>query len=246
MKYIKKFENHAAYEAAESRLILPNVSLCAQENEVYYKPFDPYNGHEYVDLGLPSGTKWATMNVGASSETDYGLYFQWGDAQGYTADQVGFGDDKKYFGWKDYKYGNGTSSPGATGMTKYNNTDHLVTLEASDDAVAVAWGGSWRMPTEAEFTELLDNTNKQWTTVDGVKGYKFTHKNDASKYVFLPAAGECDSGSVNYENIDSNYWSSSLNTSSVYYGRYLKFNNGECNMNNASRSYGFSVRGVVR
>jgi hypothetical protein len=84
------------------------------------------NGHEYVEIG---GLKWATMNIGAENPTDNGLYFQWGDAQGYTASQVGSGTGQKYFGWEDYKYGNGTSSPGATGMTKYNATDGLTTLE---------------------------------------------------------------------------------------------------------------------
>ena len=73
MKYLKKFENHAAYAAAESGLILPNVSLCVSENEVHYNPYvDPYVGHEYVEIG---GLKWATMNVGASQPSDYGLYF---------------------------------------------------------------------------------------------------------------------------------------------------------------------------
>lgn len=87
------------------------------------------NGHDYVEIG---GIKWATMNVGANSITDYGLYFQWGDTQGYTAAQVGSGSGKKYFGWKDYKYGNGTSSPGTAGMTKYNATDGLTVLETSE------------------------------------------------------------------------------------------------------------------
>lgn len=86
------------------------------------------NGHDYVEIG---GIKWATMNIGANSVTDYGLYFQWGDIQGYTASQVGSGTGQKYFGWADYKYGNGTSSPGATGMTKYNATDSKTVLDLS-------------------------------------------------------------------------------------------------------------------
>ena len=86
------------------------------------------NGHEYVEIG---GLKWATMNIGANNVTDYGLYFQWGDTQGYTAFQVGSGDNQKYFGWADYKYGNGTSSPVATDMTKYNATDGKVVLDLS-------------------------------------------------------------------------------------------------------------------
>ena len=88
------------------------------------------NGHEYVEIG---GLKWATMNVGATGITDYGLYFQWGDTQGYTASQVGSGTGQKYFGWADYKYGNGTSSPGTKGMTKYNSTDGLTTLELPNE-----------------------------------------------------------------------------------------------------------------
>ena len=81
--YLKKFENHTQYETytASTEFITPNVSLCEQENEVHYNPYvpiDPYAGHDYVDLGLPSGTKWATMNVGATSITDYGNYYQYG------------------------------------------------------------------------------------------------------------------------------------------------------------------------
>jgi len=94
---------------------------------VHYNPHvDQYVGHEYVEIG---GLKWATMNVGATSIIDTGLYFAWGDTSGYTASQVGSGEGQKYFGWADYKYGNGTSSPGTTGMTKYNSTDGLTTLE---------------------------------------------------------------------------------------------------------------------
>jgi hypothetical protein len=243
MKYIRKFENHAAYEAAESGLILPNVSLCVSENEVHYKPyFDPYAGHEYVDLGLPSGTKWAKMNVGASSETDYGLFFQWGDTQGYTADQVGSGEGKKYFGWADYKFN--PSGDGST-FTKYNSTDGKTVLDASDDAVAAAWGGNWRMPTEAEFTELWNNTNKQWTTVNGISGYTFTDKTDASKYVFFPAAGYCNSGSMYGVDTYGSCWSSSLGTVSVTDGKSWYFSRPNQYMSSYPRKNGCSVRGVV-
>ena len=82
MKYLKKFNTHAEYELAT--LDLPNVSYCVDNNDIHYNPYDPYNGHAYVDLGLPSGTLWATMNVGANSETDTGLYFAWGETTGYN------------------------------------------------------------------------------------------------------------------------------------------------------------------
>ena len=86
--------------------------------------------YEYVDLGL--SVKWAKYNIGATSESDYGLYFQWGDTQGYTAEQVGSGSGKKYFGWEDYKYSNNGGSTAAD-MTKYNLSDGKTKLEASDD-----------------------------------------------------------------------------------------------------------------
>ena len=245
MKYIREFENHSQYQtytADTSNFILPNVSLCVQENEVHYKPIDPYNGHEYVEIG---GLKWATMNVGATVVSDYGLHFQWGDTQGYTASEVGSGEGQKYFGWADYKYNSGGTNPSASDMTKYNSTDTLTTLSAADDAVAVAWGGNWRMPTKAEFNELLNNTNKQWTTVNGISGYTFTDKTDASKYVFFPAAGNYYDGSMNNVGKFGNYWLSSLSASDAMRSSALDIHNGYCFINSYTRQFGFSVRGVV-
>ena len=94
--HLKKFETTSQYEqyVGGPDLILPNVSLCDDTNAVHYNPYDPYNGHEYVEIG---GLKWATMNVGATAVTDNGLYFQWGDTQGYTAEQVGNGEGQKNF-----------------------------------------------------------------------------------------------------------------------------------------------------
>ena len=99
--------------------------------------------YEYVDLGLPSGNLWAKCNIGADTEEDAGLYFQWGDTQGYTAEQVGV---DKQFGsnFSDYKwYGDG-------GFTKYNTVDNKLTLDLEDDAAHVLMGGNWRMPTSDE------------------------------------------------------------------------------------------------
>lgn len=242
MKYLKLFSNHAAYEAAESGLVLPNVSLCEQENEVHYNPYDPYNGHEYVDLGLPSGTKWATMNVGATSETDYGLYFAWGETTGYTASQVG---TDKNFSWSDYAL---TEDNGST-MTKYNATDGKTVLDLEDDAVAANWGGSWKMPTEAQFQELLNTANctNAWTTNyqgSGVKGRLFTSVTNGNT-LFIPAAGVAGDGSVYLVGNDGFVWSSSLDGSSVKYGRSLSFDSGDVAVYNSNRCSGQSVRGVV-
>lgn len=246
MKYIKLFKNHSDYETftATTEFVKPNVSVCKQENEVHYNPYvDPYNGHTYVEIG---GLKWATMNIGASQPSDYGLYFAWGDTQGYTAEQVGSGEGQKYFGWADYKYGNGTSSPGATGMTKYNATDGLTTLEAVDDAAVANWGGSWRMPTTAEFQALGAAVNTAWTQVNNVYGILCTDKTDSSKTLFFPAAGSCSNGSVEDEGDFAVYWSSSLYANDRRYAYYLYFDSDGAYWNgNGIRYFGFAVRPVV-
>lgn len=208
-----------------------------------------YLGHEYVEI---AGIKWATMNIGANSVTDTGLYFQWGDTQGYTASQCGSGEGQKYFDWADYKYGNGTSSPSASEMTKYNSTDGKTVLEASDDAAQTAWDGAWRMPTEADFNNLLENTTHEWVENfqgSGVNGRLFTSKTDTSKTLFFPACGNCSNGSVSGGGSNGSYWSSSLNSSNVVFGvvvngRNLSFNIENCLVYYGNRYCGFSVRGV--
>lgn len=244
MYYLKKFENHNGYQSyiTGEDVLLPNVSYCASEVHVHYNPIvDPYNGHAYVDLGLPSGTKWATMNVGATTETDYGLYFQWGDTQGYTANQVGSGEGQKYFGWADYKW---TEDVGST-FTKYNSTDGKTVLDLEDDAVAVAWGGSWHMPTEAQFQELIDNTDKEWTTVNNVNGYKFTSKTDSTKYIFIPAGGGCGDGVVSVVGTLGTVWASVLSSRSVDGAWDFSFDSVGTDIGNNARYSGQSVRGVV-
>ena len=98
---------------------------------------------EYVDLGLPSGLKWAKCNVGATSETDYGDYFMWGSVTPNTADECN---------WVSYKYCNGSYNT----LTKYNtstsygkNPDNITTLETVDDAATQIMGSDWRMPTKS-------------------------------------------------------------------------------------------------
>lgn len=197
------------------------------------------NGHAYVDLGLPSGTKWATMNVGATKPEEYGLYFAWGDTQGYADAST------KAFSWADYKYGNYDSSATDKGMTKYNATDGKTVLDTEDDAAAANWGGSWKMPTEAQCEELFDNTNKEWTTVNSVSGYKFINKTDSSKYIFIPAAGYCDGGSVNNVGDYGLVWASSLGSSNVGRALGVYFSSDGGGVDNGNRYRGFSVRGVL-
>ena len=218
------------------------MALTADDYAVHYQPYvDPYNGYAYVDLGLPSGRLWADRNVGANTPEDYGLYFQWGDTQGYTAEQVGSDEGQKYFDWADYKFN--PSGDGST-MTKYNSTDGKTVLDIEDDAARANMGGNWRMPTTDEIQELFndDYTTNIWTTLNGVNGRLVTSKPNGNS-VFLPAAGYAAHGSVNNVGSNSFCWSSLLN--SVQSAFSLAFNSSNISSVNSNyRCYGFSVRAV--
>ena len=203
------------------------------------KDFNNTNGFGYVDLGLPSGTLWATCNVGASKPSDFGLYFQWGDVQGYTADQVGLDEGQKKFAidCSDYKWG------AAPNFTKYKR--YGATLELEDDAAHVNMGGNWHIPTPEQCQELIDNTTSEWTTQDGVNGELFTSKTDPSKSIFIPATGFAWDGSIHSSGSYGHVWSSVLNASSVYRGRNLSFGSGGAYLDINGRYGGFSVRGVI-
>ena len=243
-EFITKFDTTAelATFSATTDFGKPHVSLTKDDSKVHYFG-DPYKGHQYVEIG---GLKWATMNIGASQPSDYGLYFAWGDTQGYTAEQVGSGEGKKYFGWADYKHGNGTSSPGDTGMTKYNSTDGLKTLEAVDDAAVANWGGSWRMPTTDDFQTLGAAVNTAWTQVNNVYGILCTDKTDSSKTLFFPAAGYCGNGKEETVGNRGLYRSSSLYTDNRQFAYFLGFFSNFAGWGYADfRYYGYPVRPVV-
>ncbi len=246
MRNLKKFETHAEYEAAESSLILPNVSICVDTpNEVYYKPIDPYNGHDYVEIG---GIKWATKNVGANNITDYGLYFAWGETEGYAN-----GSGNKKFKWDDYKYCSGAGTENSA-MTKYNSTDGKTVLDIEDDAARANMGGYWRMPTAAEFQSLSAAVNTAYTTNyknSGVGGFVLTDKTDSSKVLFFPAAGSYSNGNNSEVTDRPNVLSSSLKEEQndkcyIMYGiawpemaRGMRWNYTK------DRYVGCSVRGVI-
>lgn len=173
--------------------------------------------HEYVDLGLPSGTLWATCNVGATTPEGYGDYFAWGE----TAQK-----DKDTYNRKNYQL-----SPNSR-LTKYCNRrssgdiDNLAILQSMDDAAMVNWGEDWRMPTKAQWEELLQNTTQEWTTQGNVKGCLFTASNGSS--MFLPASGRIMEGGRNDEQgRGACYWTSSLNTEAdweAWYGCIAEYN----------------------
>ena len=199
------------------------------------------NGHDYMDLELPSHTLWATMNVGASKPSDFGIYFQWGDTKGYSEEQIGTGNGQKKFFWTDYKWN--PSGDGDT-FTKYTNPGD--TLELEDDAAHVHMGGSWHMPTPTQISELLDNTTNAWTTQDGVNGRLFTSKKDGSKSIFIPAAGSAWDGSVQNSGDFGDVWSSMLSERYVGNGQHLYFYSGYVDLGyGCGRCNGISVRGVI-
>ncbi len=249
MKFVKRFKTETDYNSymGGDRLILPNISLIDEVSEmseedsgVRFNSLKITPEYEYVDLGLPSGLKWAKCNIGAEKESDYGLYFQWGDIVGYRGGETG-----KVFAWNTYKYCNGSKST----LTKYNTNssygivDNLTTLEPSDDSASVNMGGSWRMPSEEEYNELLNNTTNTWTTVNGVNGRLFTGNNGNT--LFLPASGFSVVNVVSSVGYGGYYWSSTLDSSTPYESWHLNFSSDDFTVENYRRDPGFSVRGVI-
>ena len=191
-----------------------------------------------VDLGLPSGLKWASCNVGATTPEGYGDFFAWGE----TA-------TKEDFLWENYKHAKGDYDK----LTKYCNhdrfgdnefTDNKTVLEPEDDAAHVNWGGSWRMPTDAEWKELQENCTWTWTTQNGVDGHLVASKTN-SNAIFLPAAGWRKGTDHYLAGTDGYYWSSSLDE-----GNYpscalrINFSRSSVNRDYGDRIFGLTVRPV--
>ena len=174
------------------------------------------NGYAWVDLGLPSGLKWATCNVGASQPHGYGNYYAWGETTTKTS----------------YDQSNSTA------RQQISDFSGNVTY----DAARANWGSTWRMPTKAEIEELINNCTWTWTTQIGVNGYRVTGPN--GKSIFLPAAGFCDGSSRNSVGTLGYYWSSTPDGSATYYAYGLIFYSGYHNVYRYGRYYGYTVRPV--
>ena len=203
--------------------------------DVPIKPVDPTNGYEYVDLGLPSGTKWATMNVGADSPEEYGDYFSWGETK-----------PKAKYNWETYKWCEGSYDTQTKYCTDsyYGTVDNKTILELSDDAANANWGGDWRMPTKEEQDELRTECTWTWTAKNGVNGYIVTGPNGNS--IFLPAAGWRYDSSLNYAGSYGTYWSSSLSSSRSYCAYCLIFISSDVGSTDGyDRNFGLSVRLVM-
>ena len=199
------------------------------------EPVIPADGHEWVDLGLPSGTLWATCNVGANAPEEYGDYFAWGE----TA-------PKDYYVWGTYKWCNGSS----TTLTKYCTSssygyngfvDNKTELDPEDDAAYVNWGSSWRMPSLEQIQELFDKCTWQWTQRNGVNGRLVTGPNGNT--MFLPAAGywvESLGGAGSW----GFYWSRTLYPDYSFGAYELLFGSERMYWGYDNRGDGLSVRAV--
>lgn len=194
------------------------------------------NVHEYVDLGLPSGTLWATCNVGADTPEDYGDYFAWGETQ-----------TKSTYIWSNYKYCIGDYDQ----LSKYCNdpsygfhgfTDNLTALLPEDDAAKASWGDGWCMPTYDQWEELYRNTSNTWITQNGVNGRLFTSANGGS--LFLPAAGGRWYDELYFVGYGGYYWSSSLSTGGPHGAWDFYFDSVDYGMYYGSRFRGFTIRPV--
>ncbi len=160
------------------------------------------NGHEYIDLGLPSGTLWATCNIGAGRSEDYGDYFAWGETE-----------TKETFTWDNYAFGKESELTKYCNNAEYGTVDNLLTLDAEDDAAVFKWGGDWRIPTYEIFKELYDNCERELTSQSGVNGCLFTSKTNGNT-LFFPVDADISS---DY----GMYWTSSLNTTNPNGAWYL-------------------------
>ena len=156
----------ASYQGGYSLIVDRNIVLYAQWSKPIWSA---------VDLGL--SVKWASMNIGATKPEDLGDYFAWGEIT-----------PKTLYSWATYKWCRGSSST----LTKYTNSGYIIDnktiLEAGDDVASLNWGGSWRIPTNIEMTELCERCTWSWTTMNGMEGYKVTSRKNSNS-IFLPAAG---------------------------------------------------------
>ena len=195
-----------------------------------------------VDLGLPSGTKWANMNLGAENAEESGLFYAWGETTGFHSEI----SDGFIFNWANYKWCRGNRET----LTKYcTNSDYGIIdnkalLDLADDIAYINWGDSWRMPNTDEINELIEYTENKWTTLNGVIGCRFTSTSTGNS-IFLPAAGCRVSESHYDEGQNCYYWSASLDIEHPFAAYYLGYKSKvfEASLH---RYYGMNIRPVLR
>ena len=226
------------------------ISTTTNTNDTWtLTPLSAPAGVVAVDLGLPSGTLWASCNIGATSPEEFGDYFAWGATEAWYSSQSPLtwktGKETGY-SWADAPYytGNGTSHS----WSKYTGSDYT-TLQTTDDAAIANWGSSWRMPTQSDFNELLNNTDCTWETNfnnSGIDGFKCANKTNPSVYIFLPGAGRYEDGTLKASGEQCHYWASTYQTNETYKGNYMFCNNNFTAglVTSYFRSLGMSIRPV--
>ena len=216
---------------AEQVVVKETIQVEVHDTMYIYMP-------QKVDLGLPSGLKWASLNVGANSPYDYGFYFQWGCLNGTHQE-----------GWNLYCYGNKNALTKYCTDFSFGIVDNLTVLEESDDAAKLILGDNWRMPTKEEALELWTNCTRVWETNGDISGYRFTGPNGNS--IFLPSNGWWDEvGEVHDLNKDGLYWTSTLDSSNnnSAYGLITRKTTGNAGVLTGAenRNYARGIRAVCK
>lgn len=202
-----------------------NITISLKEKPKFPKNCPDDNHPHMIDLGLPSGTKWACCNVGASKPEADGDYYAWGETT-----------TKSDYYWSTYKHSDGSAESCHNLGSSISGTQY--------DVAHVKWGGSWQMPTKDQIIELNDKCKHEWTTVSGVKGRRFTGPNGGS--IFMPAAGYRDGSGLSGHGSWGGYWSGTQSTGYSGNAYNLNFYSGRTNWGYDNRRYGFSVRPVAR
>lgn len=217
-------------------IICAGFSSCSKDDDIVGEGgTGNSNGHEFVDLGLPSGIYWATCNVGSKTPEDGGNYFAWGEVS-----------SKNTFEWSNYKYYK--SDDNDSGMTKYcgrlgynDFTDGKTTLEPGDDAASINWKGNWRTPTIEEWVELRKNCTWNWIDSNGAKGYQITGPN--GRMIFLPVVEKYNSD-FDYYSYSSEYWSSTVSSANPNTALMLFIDSEYIDFDDAYRYLGLFIRPV--
>lgn len=224
-------------------LLMVGLVSCNKNEEIPDDSDTDQNGltsGQWVDMGLPSGLRWASYNLGASKPEGYGDYYAWGDEIQHDV-----------YDWNTYRWSTANSSGGLNELTKYNTkalygtVDNKQVIESHDDAASVYWGDGARIPTKYEWDELLENSTCQWTEINGVGGRKFTSRINGNS-IFFPAAGIRMDASRSSAGESGRYWSSTLKSNDptdayhLYFGQYGFSIDEDCSY----RCWGVSVRAV--
>lgn len=192
--------------------------------------------HEWVDLGLPSGTLWATCNVGSSKPEENGDYFAWGETspkESYNRDNYKYGIDLGPGDWKVMKYCTLSEFGYGGGLV-----DNITELQPEDDAATVNWGSEWQTPSLAQLQELFSDycTTATWITQNSVNGILIKSKKNGNT-IFLPAAGKYYDS---YQEAEGRYWSRSLNTEKPIHAHLLQISNEGFSYYMSKRNYRYN------